>query len=82
MDCQIRWKYCTGEAEQKHHISYFPEITVATCDECHKDVHTKQYPELAHYLQYTPGDAKIFYSQNDRIANFIRRTFFRRGKIR
>jgi len=27
------------EAEQKHHVSYYPELTIDVCIECHKLIH-------------------------------------------
>jgi hypothetical protein len=78
--CQVQWKNCTGLAEIKHHINYFPEETIAVCKKCHRSIHYGNHPELQKYLKYTPGDAQVFYSQKKRMEEFIQR--LAKGKIR
>ena len=66
-------------AVQKHHVKYFPEEPVPVCDSCHKLIHSGLYPLLTiKYIKYSPGDAKIFYSQNRRIDGFISKLYKRK----
>jgi len=52
MKCHL----CSRTATEKHHITYYPEVTIAVCafhgDEIHR--RPSKYPEL---LQYTKGDS-------------------------
>ena len=61
-------------AVQKHHLTYFPETTIAICEGCHKKIHSNKHPYLTlQYIKYKKGDSKLFYSQQKRIDGFLHR---------
>ena len=70
MKCEF-WDSCHSEATEKHHISYFPEVTVGVCafhgDDIHKN--PQNYPGM---IKFKPGDSTRFYSQQDRLSDFIK----------
>ena len=47
------------EKAQIHHISYFPEITILVCNECHQRIHRT---EKHHELKPPSGDSREFYN--------------------
>ena len=66
-----RWKrqqkkcYCCDKLSNHwtpHHISYFPEIIVNVCGDCHKTIHFA----YRHYLKPPIADGKLFYKYNYR----------------
>ena len=67
MKCHL----CSRTSDEKHHISYYPEVTIAVCafhgDEIHR--RPSKYPEL---LQYPKGDSVQWYSQQRRLGKFLR----------
>lgn len=71
MICEV----CTlNPATEKHHISYFPEVTTGVCEECHKRIHSGLYPELENiFIKYNKGDANLFYKANEKIARISSR---------
>lgn len=59
-------------ATQKHHVKYFPEVTVPICNECHLLIHKRWFEYLSKkYIQYRPGDSKLFYEQTKKIDKFL-----------
>lgn len=59
MNCEA----CGLEINDKiitHHISYFPEITVAVHKSCHTMIHSNNHPELLH-LRPSKNDVTEFY---------------------
>ena len=70
MKCHL----CSKIATEKHHVSYYPEVTIAVCafhgDEIHR--RPSKYPEL---LQYTKGDSAYYYGQQRRISKFTTNMF-------
>ena len=76
MKCHL----CSKTATEKHHISYYPEVTIAVCAFHGDEIHLKpwKHPEL---LQYSHGDSTQFYAQQRRISKFLRSMGrHRRGK--
>jgi hypothetical protein len=67
MKCEL----CSRTSEEKHHISYYPEVTIAVCafhgDEIHR--RPSKYPEL---LQYPKGDSAQWYNQQRTLGKFLR----------
>ena len=67
MKCHL----CSRTSDEKHHISYYPEVTIAVCafhgDEIHR--RPSKYPEL---LQYPKGDSAQWYNQQRRLGKFLR----------
>jgi|GEM_PF-2193742 len=65
----MKCEFCANPATEKHHISYFPEMTIGVCayhgDQVH--IHPFQYGS---YIRYRRGDASIFYDQKSRIDKF------------
>ena len=45
----------------KHHISYFPEIIIKLCLDCHVVIHKSKSPLYDKYKKYNPGDSRLFY---------------------
>lgn len=70
-DDKMKCELCSNTATEKHHLSYFPERTMAVCgfhgDEIHRN------PSFKHLVAYSNGDAQVFYSQERRIGSFLRR---------
>ncbi len=66
MKCHI----CESVATEKHHISYYPEETIAVCAHHGDEIHScsSQYQDL---IKFHPGDASFFYSQKKRIDKFL-----------
>jgi hypothetical protein len=67
MKCEL----CSRTATEKHHVTYYPEVTIAVCafhgDEIHRS--PSMYPAL---LQYPQGESTQWYSQEHRISKFLR----------
>ena len=67
MKCHL----CSRTSDEKHHISYYPEVTIAVCafhgDEIHR--RPSKYHEL---LQYSKGDSAQWYNQQRRLGKFLR----------
>lgn len=75
MLCQViqDGKPCSVQAKIKHHITYFPEVTIAVCIGHHDKIHSGRYPQLTKdYIKYIKGDAQIFYRGKERLENFLR----------
>ena len=76
MKCEL----CDNIATEKHHLSYFPEITMAVCGFHGNEVHRN--PRYSHLVSYPEGDAQIFYDQQKRISSFLFFMFRRKRKYR
>jgi hypothetical protein len=67
MKCEL----CSRTATEKHHVTYYPEVTIAVCafhgDEIHRS--PSMYTAL---LQYPKGESTQWYSQEHRISKFLR----------
>ena len=61
---KMKCHFCEALAVQKHHISYFPEKTIAVCSACHVRIHFTKDPN---YVQYKKGDSVFFYSMKKRL---------------
>ena len=74
---------CTlNQATQKHHISYFPEITTAVCEPCHQNIHSGNFPELEKkYIKFEKDDANLFYQTNEKIARLSSRIKGQRKRV-
>ena len=59
--------FCESVATQKHHVSYFPEITIAVYLDCHKRIH---FSKNSMYIQYKKGDSIFFYSMKKRLWHY------------
>jgi len=70
-ESNLKCELCEKSATEKHHITYFPEVTVGVCkfhgDEIHRN--SDQYATL---LLYKKNEAHEFYSQQQRISKFLR----------
>ena len=67
MQCEL----CLKTATEKHHVSYFPEVTMAVCHFHGDDIHNKPY-KYGQFLQYPRGDSSYYYEQQERISKFLR----------
>ncbi|MGH2611728.1 MAG: hypothetical protein ACRDFB_01610 [Rhabdochlamydiaceae bacterium] len=75
MLCQIiqDGKACNTKAQIKHHITYFPEETIAVCIGHHDKIHSGKYPQLTQdYIKYIKGDATLFYQGKHRLEKFLK----------
>jgi len=70
----MKCEYCDNTATEKHHISYFPEVTIGVCYHHARDIHDRPYLYPG-AIKYKYGEAKQFYSQKERIERFIRNLF-------
>ena len=78
MKCHL----CSKTATEKHHISYYPEVTIAVCAFHGDEIHRRP-SKYAMLLQYSKGDSAQWYSQEHRISKFLRRMGrCRRGRRR
>lgn len=66
MKCEL----CERIATEKHHISYFPEITIPVCTFHGDEIHRKP-EQFGHLILYNPGEGHYFYEQKKRISNFL-----------
>jgi len=60
LNCEL----CFEKAIQKHHISYFPEKTVAVCNKCHRKIHIHKD---RNFIKFKKGDSDFFYSMKKRL---------------
>ena len=76
MKCEL----CNNIATEKHHTSYFPEVTMGVCgfhgDEVHKN------PMYRHLIPYRKGEATQYYEQKRRIDKFLLRMSKRKRNYR
>lgn len=51
-----------SEYTELHHVSYFPQILMRLCFDCHRVIHKSKHQMYDKYKQYQKGDAQNFYA--------------------
>ena len=82
---QMKCELCNQIATEKHHVSYYPEMTIPVCGFHGDEIH-KNPSEYGHLIQYPNGDGHYFYEQERRVNGFLfrlareRREYWRNQK--
>jgi hypothetical protein len=82
---QMKCELCNQIATEKHHVSYYPEMTIPVCGFHGDEIH-KNPKEYGHLIQYPNGDGHYFYEQERRVNGFLfrlareRREYWRNQK--
>jgi len=67
--CPMCGKIIGHDPYERHHISYYPEVTAQVHSECHREIHcTDSY---SHLKLYFSGDSKDFYNGVKKPARWI-----------
>lgn len=66
--CEVCGKYVECGSATKHHISYYPELTIPVHHKCHQKIH---HTDLYTHLKPPVGDSKDFYNSVKNPANWI-----------
>ena len=67
--CEVCGKYVECISATKHHISYYPELTIPVHHKCHQKIH---HTDLYTYLKPPVGDSKDFYNNVKKPDNWIK----------